>query len=524
MKANPKLLIVGVDAADRQLIEQWALEGALPAFSRLMKQSVWGDSKNPTGMVSGTVWPTFYTGVMPGRTGRFRGTTQFRSGTYQHADIDLERYAHPTFWDVLGEAGRTCLVIDAPYAFLSNNPHVTQLVDWCSHSPWKDGVTISRPDGLAGEIRTEYGRDPIGKCDFVTLDVLDDVRRFRDALIERIGMRTELTKHQLRREDFDVFLHVFSECHCAGHQLWHLHDPSHPIHDRSMVELLGGDPLKAVYVAIDSAIGTILEEVGASTHVMMFLSHGIGPAYTGTHLLDEVLLRLEGVPSPRRRQRVAQHMVATWTRFPRSVRALLTPLQKTLWPRLKANLVQPGKSKRRYFEIIVNDAAGGIRLNVRGREPEGVVEPGAEYEAVCALLEQTLLELVDPATGKRVIDRVLRPQQLYPGPHAARLPDLEVLWSRDAPFSAAKSDRIGTVTHRFVFANHRTGDHTENDGLFFFAGPHVEPRHVLPVGVQDLGPTIASMFGATMADADGKPIPALLEHLARQQPTAVAEA
>ena len=104
MKADTKLLIVGVDAADGHLIEQWALEGALPAFSRLMKQSVWGDSKNPTGMVSGTVWPTFYTGVMPGRTGRFRGTTQFSSGTYQHADIDPEGYAHPTSWDVLGDA------------------------------------------------------------------------------------------------------------------------------------------------------------------------------------------------------------------------------------------------------------------------------------------------------------------------------------------------------------------------------------------------------------------------------------
>src|SRR5262245_20700542 len=185
-----------------------------------MQSSAWGDSRNPTGMVSGTVWPTFYTGVMPGRTGRFRGTTQFVSGTYQHADIELEQYGHPTFWDVLGQMGRRSLIIDAPYAFLTENAHVTQLVDWCSHSPWKDGVTTSRPDDLAEQVRTKYGRDPIGKCDFATLNTIDDFVGFRDGLIRRIKMRTELTIDCLRDSDVDVFLQVFSECHCAGHQMW----------------------------------------------------------------------------------------------------------------------------------------------------------------------------------------------------------------------------------------------------------------------------------------------------------------
>jgi hypothetical protein len=120
----------------------------------------------------------------------------------------------------------------------------------------------------------------------------------------------------------------------------------------------------------------------------------------------------------------------------------------------------------------------------------------------------------------RHLPRVALP--LYPGPHADRLPDLEVLWNREAPFSAAKSERIGAVTRRFVFANHRTGDHTEHDGLFFLVGPRVEPRQVPSVGVQDLGPTIVSMFGATMPDADGNAIPALLEHLEHERQDACA--
>jgi predicted AlkP superfamily phosphohydrolase/phosphomutase len=252
VRTEPKLLIIGLDAADRHLVQQWSADGTLPTLGRLMEQSAWGDSKNPTGVVAGTVWPTFFTGVMPGRSGRFRGTTQFVSGTYQHADINRERYAFPTFWDVLAENGRRCLIVDAPSAFLTENSRVTQLVDWCSHAPWKDGVTVSRPGGLAELIRTKYGRDPIGKCDFATLGTVDDIARFRDGLIERIGMRTRLTMEYLRGPDLDVFLNVFSECHCAGHQLWHLHDPAHPQHDSAMVNALGGDPVKAVYAAMDA--------------------------------------------------------------------------------------------------------------------------------------------------------------------------------------------------------------------------------------------------------------------------------
>jgi predicted AlkP superfamily phosphohydrolase/phosphomutase len=226
-------------------------------------------------------------------------------------------------------------------------------------------------------------------------------------------------------------------------------------------------------------------------------------------MLDEVLLRLEGVPSPRRRQHIAQRMIANWTRLPRGFRTLLTPLHKAFWPKLKANLVQPRKSKRRFFEIIVNDAAAGVRLNVRGREPDGVVEPGADYQATCAMLEHELGCLLDPATGRRIVDRVLRPQVLYPGENADRLPDLQVVWNRERPITGATSERVGDVTQQFVFASHRTGDHPEEDGLFFFVGPGVRPGRVSGVSVQDLGPTIVSMFGAAMAGVDGKVVTSL---------------
>lgn len=509
-----RLLLIGLDSADRHLIEQWSADGSLPVFGRLLSGSLRGDTRNPTGMVAGTVWPSFYTGVLPGRTGRFRGTTQFVTGSYEHADIDFGRRRFPPFWDVLAKAGLRCTVIDAPYAFLSEQPNVTQLVDWCAHSPWQDGVSFSNPPALARRVRQDYGRDPVGKCDFARLDTAADFRRFTDGLIQRIETKLRLTLDLLNAGDTDLLFNVFSECHCAGHQLWHLHDAQHPLHDAGILTELGADPLREVYRAMDRALGRLLDAAG-EIPVLVFCSHGIGPAYSGTHLLDEILLKLEGRPSPRRRQGLAQAMVAAWTGLPQALRTALTPLQKKLWPKLKAGLVQPGKAQRRFFEIIVNDAAGGVRINLKGREPAGKVEPGAEYDEVCDWLERELRAVVNPGTGKPLVARVLRSRQLYPGQHSHWLPDLLVVWDRSGPIHEAESPSIGRLSRRFVFRNHRTGDHTEDDGLFFFVSPATSPARLDEVSVADLPPTIAALLGVDMPGTDGRPVSAMLREPAR---------
>jgi predicted AlkP superfamily phosphohydrolase/phosphomutase len=442
------------------------------------------------------------------------------TGTYQHADIDKEVYGFPHFWEVLGRQGLTSTVIDAPYAFLTSEPNVTQIVDWCSHSPWKDGITISTPSELGGNIRERYGRDPVGKCDFARLESADDFRDFTDGLCQRIRTKTQMTLDWLRDSPSQVFLNIFSECHCAGHQLWHIHDANHPLHDPALLSALGGDPLKRVYQQMDAAVAQILDAVGPDTGMLVFCSHGIGPAYTGTHLLDEILLRLEGRASPRRRQGLAQVMVSTWTRLPQGVRTLFTPLQKRLWPKLKANLVQPGKAHRKYFEVIVNDASGGVRLNVQGREPQGTVAPGAEYDEICSWLRDELLSIINPATGNPLVERVLKAREVHAGPNAHKLPDLLVIWNRSGPISEARSPSIGHIRRKFVFRNHRTGDHTEDDGLFFFTGAGIEPGHLEEISVADLAPTIAAMLGVDMPDADGRPVAAVL---AREPMALVAE-
>lgn len=509
MSEMQKLLIIGLDSADQKLIRNWIEDGSLPTFEKLTRTSAWGDSKNPTGMVAGTVWPTFYTGVMPGRTGRFRGTTQFLSGTYEHGSIDFERFSYPPFWNVLARNGKKSYIVDAPYAFLSEEPGVTQILDWCTHSPWLDGTSESNPADLASQTKKKFGSDPVGKCDFAVLDTLRDFEKFRDGLVNRVRQKTDMTLQAIAETEYDLFFNVFSECHCAGHQLWLTHDETHPQYDPELVKHLGGNALKQVYQAVDSSLGEILDAVDENTGVLIFCSHGIGPAYTGTNLLDEILMRIERKPTPERRQRFASKLVALWRKAPQFVRTRLTPLQKKLWPKMKSKLVQPNKQDRKFFEIIINDASGGIRLNVKGREPQGIVDMAHEYDELCDMLSNELLAVMNPDTGEPLITRIIKTRDMYPGENVDHLPDLMVEWNRVGPITTAQSETIGTVTQKFVFANHRTGDHTEDDGLFFLQAAGVNAGYRGGYSVADLPPTITALLGCAFQDTDGKPIDTL---------------
>src|SRR4030095_7797748 len=103
------------------------------------------------------------------------------------------------------------------------------------------------------------------------------------------------------------------------------------------------------------------------------------------------------------------------------------------------------RSKRKCFEVTNNGATGGIRLNVIGREPRGLVRPGEEFDALCQLLSEDLLSIVDVVSGTPLVKRVIKTADAYCGPRLPDLPDLLIDWNREAPISRIRSPKIGTM-------------------------------------------------------------------------------
>jgi predicted AlkP superfamily phosphohydrolase/phosphomutase len=395
-------------------------------------------------------------------------------------------------------------VLDVPKTFPSEGVDVLQLCDWGTHDP--EGETLSTPPELAAEAKARFGADPVGPCDRRDRDA-GAFAELRDGLVRRAALRAQLARHYLARGGWDLFLTVFSETHCVGHQCWHIHDPTNALHDPALRRALG-DPVADVYAAVDRGLGVLLDEVGADTTVLVLASHGMGPHYDGTFLLPEILRRLQDPPSSPLRRRAGELLAGAWRGLPLALRARLAGLRDRARGPLAAALPSTEMlGARRCFPVLNNDVYGAIRLNLIGREPNGRLRPGEEADAFCQQLGRGLRALVRADDGTRVVKSVLRTADLYSGECLDGLPDLLVEWDRSAPISAVESPSTGRIEGRFTGT--RTGDHREA-GLWIAAGPAVAPgRQAEPISVMDFAPTIGALLGVPLPDLDGRPIPAL---------------
>ncbi len=504
MTQKTRLLAIGLDAAEQSLIRRWMDSGDLPTLASLRERTVWGRTFNEPGLYTGSVWPSIFTGVSAGRHGRYY-YRQIVNGTYSTAHFHPDELKHPPFWKAISDSGLRVAVIDVPKSMLTAGLNGIQVVDWGLHDPSFPSVHCW-PSALAEELTRRFGVDPVGQCDAADRSPAQ-YRGLRDRLIARIDRKRSLIEHFLQQGSWDLFLAVFGDSHCAGHQFWHLHEPEDGQHETTGLE----DFLKDIYIALDSAIGQLLDQVDSDTTVMVFTSHGFGPHYNANTLLDEVLRRLEGAPKSHW-PKVTQPVRSLYRSFlPVNLRTRLRPLATKVFKdveRIDDLSAARDRQGRKCFMLPSNDNCGNIRVNLVGREPQGRVRPGSEFDAFCASLAADLLEIVNLETDQPVVKEVLKTADHYSGDHLDDLPDIIVCYHQGSRIRRVHSTKIGTIEGDSVSC--RTGDHRP-EGLFFARRSGLRPGHLnQAVSAMDLAPTIAALLGFELPDVDGEPIAALL--------------
>ncbi|HET7596617.1 MAG TPA: alkaline phosphatase family protein, partial [Burkholderiales bacterium] len=520
MPPSPKLLFIGVCAAEGDLIAEWAAAGVLPTFRSLIERGLTGRTQSVEALFVQCNWPAFYTGTGPAKQG-VHSWEQLQPGTYQFYRAYTPEHVRSTpFWDHLSLAGRRVAIFDIPHSQPSPRINGLQVCEWGAHDANYGLKTW--PESLGPELLATYGDHPQrGLCDAARN--ADQMVAFRDGLLRGIAGKTAMTKHFLAQEPWDFFAQVFTESHCVGHQCWHLHDRNHPrFNERDFA--VTGDPVKDVYVAIDRAIGEILETIEPDTRVVVLASHGMNAKYNPNFMLGDILERL-GVaerkkpppPPPLAGTRRLLDPILTrgWQMLPGAAKALLQPMRRGLrdWVVEAADQrsdlpmgLEPSAGK--CFLITNNHTHGGIRVNLAGREPNGKVQPGAEYESLLAQLSRDLMEIKNVDTGKRIVNRMIRTSDLFSGELTAHFPDLMVEWSASAPVRAIHSDKIGRIEKEYTYC--RTGEHNPA-GMFFATGPGIaHGRMDRVVSIMDFAPTFCTLLGVHVEGLDGRPIPELL--------------
>lgn len=522
------LIVLGIDAANPDLVRRWAADGTLPNLGRLFARGRSGTVRTAEGFFPST-WPCMYTGCSPAEHG-FHYGVQLRPGTYElYAPGEGELSHREPFWRALSRAGKRVAMLDVPMVPLDPTVNGIHLVEWGGH----DAVYgfAASPAEVGEEILAREGPHPQPPgCD-ATRRTVEDYRSLLDALDEGVARRTRFARRLLARERWDLFLHVFSEAHCVGHQCWHLHDPTHPAYEASIVAALG-DPIERIYAGIDRSIGQILADADEAA-VIVFSAHGMRHWYGAHFLLRDILVRLGvTVPAPEPTMALAQRIARVgWRALPVGVRRVVKrALGRGDHPRAGAARTASGgtplgvpgvvAAASRCFPLANGLAATGIRLNLRGREPAGLIERGAEAQAFEDELIRELLAITDERTGRPLVRTVLRTRALYAGAALDALPDLLVEWSDEVATGSrsvgtgagatvrARSPRIGVVEGTNGYC--RTGEHRP-EGFIVAAGPGIEPGPLdADISVMDLAPTFATELGVPLDGVDGRVVAELI--------------
>jgi predicted AlkP superfamily phosphohydrolase/phosphomutase len=516
-----QVLFIGWDAADAELVDRWCAAGLLPNLSRMRSRGASGRMGTTADVFHVSAWPSIFTGTTADKHGLYHAyvTPPAHQGLTRPRP---DSTPFPFLWRLLSDRGKRCVIMDAFLTCPLHGFNGVQIVDWGSWS-WFWEPTIT-PDALRAEVRAKFGAYPAEDHSKVGVVPPTDFGGFLRRLIAGVRKKTEVVKWLMAREDWDFFLVVFGESHPAGHYFWQFHDPAFPAEATREQETLR-DALRDVYVALDNAVGELLQEAGDGTTTVVASGDGMGPNYSGSHIVPDLLGRMGLLHGGNRSEASAHDRPATGgtllgsirNMIPKSVRMAVSNalLSRAQQEKLSLHFKTAGIawSLTRAYQI-ENANEGYIRVNLKGREPEGIVEPGQDYDALCDELHGTLQGLVNPANGERAAALVHKTQALFQGPRRDYLPDVVVCWNMDARVTTElQAERYGTARSgepSWRVAPYYTGNHYPNafavaTGPGIPEGVALEGTHIL-----DLAPTLLLRYGIDPPDyMDGRPLGAL---------------
>lgn len=323
---------------------------------------------------------------------------------------------------------------------------------------------------------------------------------------------TQVALYLLENKAWDVFMVHFLGTDCVQHEFWHILDPNHPNHDPAEVERLG-NVIEDFFTRVDASIGRLLEVIDDDTAVIVMSDHGFGPVYKfinfNTWLLEQGLLRLKNTPGTRLRHLLFRlgfnyNVLGHWV------------LKLGLGKQAK----RMGRDKREDWQrrvfLSLNDVDwlqskvysignfGQLYVNLKGREPCGIVSPGAEYEDVITDLIERLRAMKDPTTNEPVIDQIFRKEDVYTGPYLSRAPDL-MFTTRNMQYKAMGLSDFSS--HRVFDPIFGTSGHHRMNGILICCGPgrFRQGAEIEGPRIFDLAPTILYLLGQEIPlEMDGK--------------------
>ena len=509
-----KLLVIGIDGAPHPLIERWAAAGELPHLARLIARGGFGVLRSTIPVHSPTAWASFITGLNPGQHGVFDFVRR-EPGSYRLGVVRADQYPGASIWRLLSERGHKVGVMNVPMTY-PPEPVNGFLV---SGLGTPDFSRYTYPPALQDELDADGYR--VNKKFFFVRDRQDE---WLDDITAMTDKRGETAVRLLREQPWDFFMVVFRNSDEICHFFWHHQDETHPQHDPAAPPRYRTAILD-LYKQIDHWVGELVAAAGEDVNVVVMSDHGAGPLYRDVFLNEwlwqEGRLGLrEAAAGGRGWLATMQRLGLTRARISDTLTRLNLHRVETLIKRALGDriYVLPRDERPEFHNAIDWSRTqaysfgyyGQIFINLRGREPEGIVPP-EEYEALRDEIARQMLTIVDPADGLPVVDRVYKKEELYHGRYLDEAPDLLAIMRGLTYITRMGYEFAGQrgVLFREPYTD-ETGGH-RLEGILIAAGPDIRPGVLEERPIVDLTPTLLQLQGCPTPDyLDGVTITSLL--------------
>ena len=497
-----RVVVIGLDGGDWSLIEPWVQEGKLPTFQRLMAEGAWGRLRSTMPPITAPAWSSFITGKNPGKHGLIDFVFRQRE-SYHVSPVNASLRRGRSLWALLGDGGKRVLVVNVPVTY-PPEPVPGYLVSGLLTPSERSAFT--HPPELAAELRAAGYRIHTPQS-----YARGDIDRFLRDIYETTDIQWMALQRLMSSNPWDLAMYVFRGTDRIQHGLWHFMDAGHPLHGAPGTEKYR-DAIQEYYQYIDQKLAGLLGSLDGRTLLILMSDHGAGPfhkyIYMNNWLLRWGLLKLRNRPQTRLK-RAGFDLGLT----PINVYNLLLRLGLG---RLKGKVTK-GKGAKSLSRLFLSfqdvdweqtrayslGNAGQLWINLRGREPRGIVEPGANYAAVRRDLVARVREMRDPATGEKMVDEVFVREDLYEGPYVEQMPDVVFV---PKGFRYLSFGEYEFASHRLVDVSLGiTGWHRLQGMVLLHGAPIRAEGKVVDARIEDLAPTILYLMGQPVpADMDGQ--------------------
>ncbi len=496
---KPKVVVIGLDGITFKILNILCKKGRLKNINHLITQGTSAELNSTIMPNSYPAWTSCITSVNPGKHGIFWSLIRSSEGGYKYKIMNSMDIKARTIWEYLSQYGYRVGIVNVPViypAYPVNGYLISGALTPSPTSPYTFPPDLKKEiDDLIPGYRCEI--------DYAKMDL----RKLSEDLIESINNREKLILHLLRSKNLDFFFCVFTESDLGQHKFWATIDPDHPDHSKFFRKF--GNFVYTLYERLDKAVGSILEQIGKNTLVFIVSDHGFGPYYQSFSLKDWLVENdYLSIYDPWLKKKIKSFLKKSNMRH--RARLLRQYINYNKMRLLRRQDVRQMRKKdlldgELYFSSI--DWAKtrayftpdyGIRINLKGREPGGIVKKGREAENLISQIKDKLASLTY-SNGYPVFEAVLTKKEAYWGPNTDNAPDLIV------PINHAQAPPKPepwnyTQTHPFI-----NGTHTPL-GVFIAYGKEIQKgKRLEKANIIDITSTLLYIYNIPSPnDIDGK--------------------